>query len=380
MNGSKDAMATPSGLEERKTSSKEAAEWLFRMSEDGFALVRDGRLVSVNPAWCAITRSRPLVEVGRAVSDLFLEEDGEVLRSAQTTMALEGKALMEHRLVCADGHATWVRTSVKRAEGSVSLIMIRDISAEREAREAHERAHGLRAQLMQVWSLHSLGQMAAMLAHELNQPLAAIATYAKGAKTLLCKKDRVYDEEILLALDRASDQAIRAGEIIRRMRKLVTHGSERRMESLEEVIREVDFMINLAAREGEAEVAYAFPPEACEVSVDRIQIQQVTMNLVRNAVEAMVDSPVKRIQLSLEPAGEDKVAIRVEDSGPGLPKEQVETLFQPMNSGKTKGMGLGLSISRAIVESHKGSIWVEPSRLGGAAFCFTVLRAGASGS
>jgi two-component system sensor kinase FixL len=114
--------------------------------------------------------------------------------------------------------------------------------------------------------------------------------------------------------------------------------------------------------------------------VDRIQIQQVTMNLVRNAVEAMVDSPVKRIQLSLEPAGEDKVAIRVEDSGPGLPKEQVETLFQPMNSGKTKGMGLGLSISRAIVESHKGSIWVEPSRLGGAAFCFTVLRAGASGS
>jgi two-component system sensor kinase FixL len=362
----------PAASARSKNTSAEAAEWLFRMSEDGFALVRDGRLVSVNPAWCAITRSRPLVEVGRRVSELFLEEDVEALRSAQATMEAEGEALMEHRLVRADGESIWVRTSVKRAEGSVSVIIMRDISAEHEVREAHERAHALRAQLMQVWSLHSLGQMAAMLAHELNQPLGAIVNYVRGAQTLLTRSnDRVHDD-VLLALERTNGQALRAGEIIRRMRRLVTHGADRRPEHLGDVIREVDFMINLAAREAGASVAYDLAGAADEVMVDRIQVQQVIMNLVRNAMDAMADSPVKHLRIISVPCGVGMVMVRVEDSGPGVDDSQVNRLFQPTTSAKAKGMGLGLSISQAIVESHEGKIWMEKAATGGAAFCFTL--------
>ncbi len=238
-----------------------------------------------------------------------------------------------------------------------------------ELRDATQRTLDLRAQLAHVWSIHSLGEMAAVLAHELNQPLAAISNYVRGARTMTARLE-LRDDDIIDALDRAGDQAIRAGEIIRRMRSLVTRSAiERKPESLRALINEVDFMTNLVAREAKANVRYTFAEGPDEVLVDRVQIQQVVMNLVRNATEAMHDARWKILAISTvrEPGA---WVVRVDDSGPGMSPESAERLFQPMQSDKTGGMGLGLSICRTIVEAHGGSIWAEDSLLGGASFCF----------
>jgi len=243
-----------------------------------------------------------------------------------------------------------------------------------EIRAAHEKTQDLNAQLAHMWGIQSLGEMAAVLAHELNQPLAAIANYTSGARAITARME-LPDDGLIEALDRTNAQAIRAGEIIRRMRKLVTRKeTERRGESLAGLIGEVDFMINLAAREGSVDVRYALATGADAVHVDRIQIQQVVMNLVRNAVEAVRGRQDPVVLISTEKT-ERGWAVRVEDNGPGLKPERAENLFQPMRSEKSDGMGLGLSISRAIVEGHGGEIWTEDSRFGGAAFCFMVPAA-----
>jgi two-component system sensor kinase FixL len=238
-----------------------------------------------------------------------------------------------------------------------------------ELRDATQRTLDLRAQLAHVWSMHSLGEMAAVLAHELNQPLTAISNYVRGARTMIARLE-LADDKIIDALDRAGDQAIRAGEIIRRMRSLVTRSAiERKPESLRALIQEVDFMISLVAREAKAMVRYTFAEEFDEVLVDRIQIQQVVMNLVRNAAEAMRDTRWKILAISTVREAAAWV-IRVEDSGPGMSSQVSDRLFQPMQSDKPDGMGLGLSICRTIVEAHGGIIWIEDSLLGGSAFCF----------
>lgn len=234
---------------------------------------------------------------------------------------------------------------------------------------ANDRNQQLRAQLAHVWSMNSLGEMAGVLAHELNQPLAAVSNYVRGARTMAARLE-LSEDDLIEALDKAGDQAIRAGEIIRRMRGMVSRQvADPKPESLAALIREVDFMTGLAARESGAWVRYFLSQEPDEVLVDRVQIQQVITNLVRNAVEAMRDSE-KRILTIITQREAEGWVVRVEDSGPGVAPKVLDHLFQPMESTKAQGMGVGLSISRGIIEAHSGSIWVESSPLGGAAFCF----------
>jgi two-component system sensor kinase FixL len=237
--------------------------------------------------------------------------------------------------------------------------------------EANDRAQDLSDQLSHVWRMNSLGEMAAILAHELNQPLTAISNYVRGARTLVARLE-LKDDSLLDAVEKAGDQALRAGEIIRRMRGLISRNDiEQRPESLAEMISEIDFIITLVAREANVTVTYNLSEGLDQVLADRIQIQQVVTNLVRNAVEAMRDGPQRKLEISARPQDGDWL-ICVEDSGPGIAKEMEDRLFTPLASSKEKGMGLGLSISKTIVENHKGALWVERSHLGGAAFYFTL--------
>ncbi len=243
-----------------------------------------------------------------------------------------------------------------------------------ELHAANQRTQDLRAQLAHIWSMTSLGEMAAVLAHELNQPLAAITNYLRGARNVTARLE-LENDDLLEALDKAGDQAIRAGEIIRRMRNMVTrNAADPTPESLSDLIREIDFMSNLIAREGGATLRYDLAEGPDEVLADRIQVQQVTTNLVRNAVEAMRHMGSRLLVVSTVRKGPWWI-VRVEDSGPGIPPGAAERLFEPLLSEKVQGMGLGLSISRAIIEGHSGSIWVEDSLLGGAAFCFKLPAA-----
>lgn len=250
---------------------------------------------------------------------------------------------------------------------------IRDLT---ERQEAEARLQELQSELVHVSRLTALGEMASALAHEINQPLSAIANYLKGSRMLLMREE-VQHERVAEAVDRAAAEALRAGDIIRRLRDFVARGeTERTIESLPKLVEEASALALVGAKEHGIRVQYNFSPKIDLVLVDKVQIQQVVLNLVRNAVDALTDSgsSQRRLTIVIEPADDDMAQVSVSDSGPGINPEVADRLFQPFISTKRTGMGVGLSISRTIVEAHSGRIWARPAPGGGAEFGFTVPR------
>jgi two-component system sensor kinase FixL len=248
---------------------------------------------------------------------------------------------------------------------------IRDLT---ERQQTETRLQELQSELVHVSRLTALGEMASALAHELNQPLSAIANFLRGSKILLERKD-VPHERVAEAVDRAADEALRAGEIIRRLRDFVSRGeTERRIESLPKLIEEAGALALVGAKEYGVRVRFDFDPEVDFVLADKVQIQQVALNLIRNAVDAMLESPQRNLTVTMASADDDMALVSVADTGPGVSNDVADQLFQPFITTKRSGMGVGLSISRTIVEAHGGKIWVEPNEGGGAVFKFTVPR------
>jgi two-component system, LuxR family, sensor kinase FixL len=249
---------------------------------------------------------------------------------------------------------------------------VRDLS-ERQAHEA--RLQELQAELIQISRLTSMGEMASALAHELNQPLSAAANYLSGARRVL-EQGQGVDARAVEALDRANEQIQRAGEVIRRLRDFLARGeSERQRQSFSKLVREACALALVGAKEQGLRVRYDFDPAADEVVVDRVPIQQVVINLVRNAADAMVATAKRELDISIK-RGEGAIAVAcVADTGPGVSETAAAKLFQPFMTTKADGMGVGLSISRTIVEAHGGRIWTEPNPGGGARFCFSLKLA-----
>jgi two-component system sensor kinase FixL len=242
---------------------------------------------------------------------------------------------------------------------------------------AHETR--LRAQLGEAWSLNAMGEMASVLAHELNQPLSAVANYLSAARTMIAKLE-LEDDTVIDVITRAGDQAIRAGEIVRTMRDLAARGAaEQKPESLSAILAEIEFIIDSLVRESDARVDYVLYQGMDVVLADRIQIQQLVLNLVRNALDAITRFVNRDIRISTRLDSDGRMVTTVEDSGPGVDANVLDRIFQPMLSTKPHGMGIGLSICRAIVDHHGGRIWVETSPLGGAAFSFVLARTGVNG-
>ena len=212
--------------------------------------------------------------------------------------------------------------------------------------------------------------MAPALAHELNQPLSAIANYLSGARRLLASDA---DARALEALDKAQEQALRAGEIIRRLRDFLSRGEpEPRLESLPKLVHEACALALVGAKEHGVNVRYQLDPNIAQVLVDRVPIQQVIINLVRNGLDAMAQQPRRELVLSSSKNEEGMAVLSVADTGPGVDENAAARLFQPFVTTKAQGMGVGLSISRTIVEAHGGRIWTEPNPGGGAVFRFTM--------
>lgn len=250
---------------------------------------------------------------------------------------------------------------------------VRDLTEQQRTQQSLEQ---LQAELAHVSRLSAMGEMASALAHELNQPLAAISNYMKGSRRLLAGSGDPNAGKIEIALDRAGEQAIRAGQIIRRLRDFVLRGeSERRVESIAKLVEEASALGLVGAREQGVTLKIALDPEWDRVVADRVQIQQVLVNLLRNAMEAMADSPRRELSVSSGPAGDGLVEIVVADTGQGLPEPLRANLFQPFFTTKEAGMGVGLSISRTIIEAHGGKLSAEANPSGGATFRLTLPAA-----
>jgi two-component system sensor kinase FixL len=247
---------------------------------------------------------------------------------------------------------------------------IRDLT-ERQQTEA--RLQEIQSELIHMSRFTALGEMASTLAHEINQPLTAITNYLKGSRRMLERMEGEQAAVLRDAVDQAADQALRAGDVIRRLRDFVTRGeSERHIEDLPRLIEEASALALVGVRERGVRVSFRFAPGARLVLADRIQIQQVLLNLMRNAVEAMEGARQRELTVATEALPDGLLAVSVADTGSGISSEIAGRLFQPFVTTKTNGMGVGLSICRTIVEAHGGKLTVASASGGGTKFTFTL--------
>ena len=249
---------------------------------------------------------------------------------------------------------------------------VRDLT-ERQITE--RRLQDLQGELIHVGRVTALGEMASALAHELNQPLTAAANFMKGCLRLL-DREPVDQARLRDMIGQAGDQALRAGQIIRRLRDFLAKGeADRSIESLPRLVEEAGALAMIGAGDRGIRLSFRFDPAVDKVLADKVQIQQVMLNLIRNAIEAMEDATRRDLMVGAVPAADQMVEIFVTDSGPGIARDVADQLFQPFMTTKAQGMGVGLSISRTSVEAHGGRIWVEAEPSGGTTFRFTLPAA-----
>ncbi|MDW9630918.1 sensor histidine kinase FixL [Sinorhizobium meliloti] len=247
---------------------------------------------------------------------------------------------------------------------------IRDLT---EREESAARLEQIQAELARLARLNEMGEMASTLAHELNQPLSAIANYSHGCTRLLRDMDDAVATRIREALEEVASQSLRAGQIIKHLREFVTKGeTEKAPEDIRKLVEESAALALVGSREQGVRTVFEYLPGAEMVLVDRIQVQQVLINLMRNAIEAMRHVDRRELTIRTMPADPGEVAVVVEDTGGGIPEEVAGQLFKPFVTTKASGMGIGLSISKRIVEAHGGEMTVSKNEAGGATFRFTL--------
>lgn len=250
---------------------------------------------------------------------------------------------------------------------------IRDLT---ERQQTEEQLHELQTELARLSRLTAMGEMASTLAHEINQPLSAISNYLQGCNRLLEPVQHPNVVRIRDVLAETTRQTLRAGHIIRQLREFVTRGeTAKQPENISRLVEEASALALVGAREVGIKTVFRFASHTDAVMVEKVQIQQVLLNLMRNAIEAMQDSERKELLVTTSVPNGDKITVSVADTGSGLSEEISERLFQPFVTTKPAGMGVGLSISKRIVEAHGGELWAESNPSGGAIFLFTLQSA-----
>jgi two-component system sensor histidine kinase TtrS len=255
-------------------------------------------------------------------------------------------------------------------EGRVTGITVfgKDIT---EVLDAEEQARRHQAELAHVLRLHTVGQMAASLAHEINQPLGAIANFAQGSRRRL-ESGGLTAEDLTRTMDGIAREALRAGEITRWVRELIRKDEPRRqVADINEIVTAALAIVAPAARERGTQVRFRQGAYLPPVEVDRIQIEQVVLNLMLNALEAVeAGQGLREIEVRTSAVGDDGVEVGVRDTGIGLDAAMLERIFEPFHTSKPSGLGMGLAISRSIIDAHDGRLWAAANQDGGAAFTF----------
>jgi PAS domain S-box-containing protein len=271
------------------------------------------------------------------------------------------------------------RISERTAELEEVNRKLHDEIAERERTD--QRLQKLQSELFHAGRLSELGQMAAALAHELNQPLAAAANFVNAGRRLLASGEPHKIEMAPEVIDEAAAEILRAGQIIGRLRAFVVRGeTERRVENIATIAEQARTLALIGMQAVGVQTFFRFDPKAERVFANRVQIQQVLVNLMRNAIEAMTGGGRRELEVRTTLVNDHTIDITIADSGPGLTEPVANHLFEPFVSTKPGGMGLGLSICRSIVEAHGGRLRSEPNPGGGTIFRFTLTAVPSTGA
>jgi len=277
---------------------------------------------------------------------------------------------VQYRLKYHDGSFRWTlaRALGERDEAGKIIRWYGTSTDIHEKVLAREEIQSLQAELIHLSRVSAMGAMASTLAHELNQPLEAILNYATGSERMLERGAK--SSELSKPLAKITETAERAGDVIRRLREMTRKGEITKVRFIpDDVIKEAGALASVGARAG-LKLQYDFR-NGLPVMGDPIQIQQVLINLIRNACDAVADGSDQNVRVVSQIAGDDTL-ISVEDNGPGISPDNLPNLFKAFFSTKDDGMGVGLSISRTIIEAHGGKIWAENRPEGGARFSFTL--------
>ena len=348
-----------------------------------FAKDREGRFTLVNQAVADAYGTTVEDLIGKTDADFNLNrEEVEFFHRMDLEVidTLKERFIPEEHLTDAQGNVRWLQT-VKRPiiekDGSANQILgaSTDIT---ERKQAESELQHNRQQLAHVTRISTMGELAASLAHELNQPLTAILSNAQAAQRFMAAKPADLEEVQEILKDIVQDDS-RASEVIQRMRALVKK-EEVAFAPLDlgEVIRDVARLVHSDAALLNVDVALELYPNLPTVQGDRVQLQQVVLNLLLNAFDAMRDCPVneRRVVLQAEQDGARMTKVAVRDRGPGLRGDKLDKIFQPFYTTKRDGLGMGLSISRTIIEAHGGRLWAENNPDRGATFYFTMPMEG----
>jgi len=336
-----------------------------------------GRIISFSKAAERLFGYAEAELIGENVSTLMPSPDRERHDSyiGRYTETGEKRIIGVGRLTTArrrDGKTFPIELAVGEArigEGRVFTGFIRDLT---ERQETEKRLHTVQDELAHVSRVTAMGTLATSIAHELNQPLTAIANYVETASELLADPAEGTIAIVREALDECAKEAVRAGQIVRRLRDYISRGdTERQVAPLARLVNEACALAFVSSGSQSLDLTVNISPDDL-VLVDRVQIQQVLVNLIRNAMEAMQETPHGRLTISAIRREPGCIEMIVSDSGPGLAPEVAARLFEPFVSTKATGMGVGLSISRTIIDAHEGRIWADASPHGGTSFHFTL--------
>jgi PAS domain S-box-containing protein len=324
--------------------------------ELGFRHFRTGATIHFLVDWFRIDELR----TGRAMNVAMVARDLTAQKRSETELRQLNESL-ESRVA---------ERTAQLAASNAKLI------AEKTERErADARLNLLQSELYHAARLSAVGEMAAALAHELNQPLTAATISFNTARRLLARGESALPR-VAEVMNEGAGQVLRGGQIIRRVRNFVIGSTEKRQESVAKMIEEGCALALGSERTLGVEVRLDLDPDASAAFADRIQIQQVLVNLLRNALEAMEDSARRELAVTTRLLDRETIEIAVADSGAGIAEHLIGHVFEPFVSTKDNGMGLGLSICRSIVEDHGGGIQVGAAPGGGTIFRFTLAAAG----
>ncbi len=342
----------------------------------------EGRVTYVNPAFCQMVGLPPTELVGKLPPMPYWAPEAMAEYEQRFASVLAGNVTPQFETVFqhTDGNRVPVLVfeaplvdSDGKQTGWMSSIL--DISDRKQAEDLNRRQE---EKLQQGARLATMGEISSMLAHELNQPLAAISSYTAGALNVLGRavdNGTEVDARMLRgALEQANAQAKRAGQIIKSVHEFVRKREPERKEvAIESVVEGIRALIDLQARQAFVALRVQIPSNLPPVSADRILLEQVLLNLTRNAIEAMAQiSPERRVLRIVAESSHSTVAVSVIDHGHGIPAEVAERLFSPFFSTKAEGMGMGLSICRTAIEFHGGTLTHADNPGGGTVFTFTL--------